>query len=251
MILQEMELLLNTHNFKLVNNDTDSISFCKPDMSPFSQEEQDALLNELNSFLPSNVKFDHDGYFPVFVVLKAKNYIMFDGVKLKIKGSALKSSKTELALKDFLNEMISAIVDNKSQEEMKIIYDKYATEANAITDMKRWSSKKSITNKTYSSERANETKIKDAIEGTEYRIADKVYLYFKQDGSLCLAEKFDGDYDKKKLLAKLFKTSLIFEKVLPIKQLFPNYALNKNKKNLETLVSIIDDNNSINLENVV
>ena len=48
------------HDFLLVNADTDSISVCKKDMSPFSKEEQKKLLEELNNQFPEHIKFEED-----------------------------------------------------------------------------------------------------------------------------------------------------------------------------------------------
>ena len=66
---------------------------------------------------------------------------------------------------------------------------------------------------------------------------DKAYFHFKSDGSLGLAEKFDGDYDKNKLLSKLFKTSKIFENIIDIEKVFTNYSLKKNKEKLDILLN--------------
>lgn len=233
-----MSLNFKNHNFILNGADTDSIMWSKLDGSEFSKEEQKTLLEELNSIFEEGINWEHDGVYPKVIYLKAKNYIMWDGKEIKIKGSGLKSSKTELAIKDFHNELIKAIIDDKPHTYFIEIYNRYATEALNVSIIKRWSSKKTITKKVMTSERANETKIKDAIEGSEYREADKVYVYFKEDKSLALAENFDGNYDKKKLLKRMHDAIKIFANVLPVKDLFPNYALKKNSKILETLISI-------------
>lgn len=224
------------HNFLIANADTDSISFCKSDYSPFSENEQMELINEINNLLPEKIKFSHDGYFNSFIVLKAKNYILYDGEKIKIKGSALKSSKTEIAFKEFLEEIISAIVYDKNN--YIDIYNKYVREIMEIKDIKRWSSKKTITEKTQSSERTNESKVRDALVGSEYVQSDKIWVFFKSDDSLCLSENFNGDYNKEKLLKKLHSTSKIFANVLPTNDLFINYSLKKKKTLLEELLNV-------------
>lgn len=229
---------MEKNKFTISNVDTDGIAVCKQDMSIFFEKEKNDLISRINNEFPEYIKFDSDGSFLTFVVLKAKNYIMWDGKEIKIKGSGLKSSKTELVIKDFHNELIKAIIDDKSHSYLIEIYNRYIIETMNVSEIKRWSSKKTITKKVMTSERANETKIKDAIEGSEYREADKVYVYFKEDKSLALAENFDGNYDKKKLLKRMHDATKIFANVLPVKDLFPNYALKKNSKILETLISI-------------
>lgn len=229
-------------NFTLINADTDSISFCNPDGTAFSDQEQQDLLNELNSLFPEKIKFDHDGYFETALVLAAKNYVLRDhDGEITIKGSALRSSKTEPALTEFQYAIIDLLLTKRhgltylteSQlVEFKAIYIKYINEVLNVTDIKRWASKKTITDKVMNNERANEAKVREAIKDTEYKEADKIFCFYKNDDSLCLVEHFNGDYNKKRLLERLYKSSKIFDKVLDTKSLFPNYSLKRNQSKL-------------------
>lgn len=221
-------------DFVLTSCDTDSITICKKDGAPYSQSEINDLTNKLNSLFDENIKWDFEFYIPKFIVLKAKNYIIYDGKKIKLKGSSLKDSKKEAAIREMSSEIIDSLVFNK--DAYQNVYLKYIKEAMNIKDIKRWSSKKSLSDKVFTSERANETKIKDAVEGTDYREGDKVWLYFKSDDSLGLAEKFDGDYNKDKMLEKLYKATEAFDSVLP-EGLFKNYKLKKNKQELEIILN--------------
>lgn len=227
-----------SHNFLVTNADTDSITICKPDQSPFSKEEQAALIEEINNLLPEYIKFDNDGIFEKFIVLKAKNYIMYDGKKIKLKGSSLKSSTIEPVLKSMLNEMIDALVFDK-EHTLKDIYHKYVKEACNITDIKKWAKKITISTKTLESERANETKIIDALKRHEipYSEGDRFYVFFLDTGELEIADKFDGRYDRDQILEKIFKTTKRFETILPVKELFINYSLKRGKKPLEELLN--------------
>jgi len=224
------------HDFILNGADTDSIMWSKPSGESFSKEEQELLLKELNSLFPDGISWEHDGIYKKVIYFKAKNYVMeTEDNKLKIKGSALKSSKLEKGLSEFQQEIIKALIGNASNEKLIDIYNNVVKEILYVKQIKRWSSKRTITSKILEGTRANETKVKDAIAGTEYKEADKIWVYFRNDNSLGLAENFNGDYNKKKLLAKLFKTSNVFSSVLPTKELFLNYALKKNLKLLEQL----------------
>lgn len=228
---------MNTHNFKIVGGDTDSIMFCKPDMSPFNKQEQDALLSEINSLLPTEIKFANDGIFSKVLYLKTKNYVMIDEKgKRKIKGSSLKSATLEPILKNLLNEFIEELIAEQRLDVLQTIYNKYIEMANNITDIRPWCTKKTLSPTTYRSERKNETDIIDAIKGTEYRSGDKVYLYpvskivetgeFYKVGankgnpktktvrSWQLLEKFDGNYDKDTYLSKIKKTTDRFSTVI-------------------------------------
>lgn len=218
-----------SNNFTVTNLDTDSISVCKPDGSPFTEEEKLILLKSLNDCYDPEIRFADDGYFPVFIVLKAKNYIMRDEKgKIKLKGSALKSSTLEPKLKEMNNEFIDAIVNDKL-DVLPSIYHKYIKQASSITDIKPWAKKLTLSETTFNSQRTNETKVIDAIKGTEYKQGDKVFLYTKCDKTLGLAEQFNNDYDLDTYLEKLFKATLRFETILDIDSLFKNYKLKRNK----------------------
>lgn len=230
---------MSGYNFKLVNADTDSITVCKQDGAAFSEEERERLLIELNKQFPSGIHWEDDGYYPKICVLKAKNYILYDGKKIKIKGSALKASTKAPALKDFINEIIKYIIykDTINQMELIDIYYKYVKEIDKVTDIKRWATRKTISEKILKGERKNETKVRDAIQGSEIVEGDRCYVYYTPDNNLKLIQDFDNDYNKDRLYQNLYDTAWVFESVLDCEFLFPNFKLKKNKKQLENLLN--------------
>ncbi len=186
--IQDKRRLMNK-NFKLINADTDSITVCKADMSPISEEEQESLLNELNSLFPETIKFEDDGYFDSFVVLKAKNYIMRDAKgKIKIKGSSMKSLKTEKIMKDMIQEIVQALVEHRLDDTVAI-YNKYIVMSQNVTDITQWSKKQTITKpilncKGWTEEdienkliRRNEIEVWEAVKNTHIQEGDRVQLY--------------------------------------------------------------------------
>lgn len=234
---------MNTqHNFILGPVDTDSISFTKPDMSPFSEEERNELLAEINALMPEKVKYADDGYYDTCIVIRAKNYILWDGKKLKMKGSALKATTKEPALQEFIKSTIQIILDNREVTDIHTkthdLYQQYVREIMNISDIKRWASKKTITDKILKNERTNEAKVRDALAGSDYTEGDKIFVYFKEDGNLSLVENFNNDHDRSKLLKKLFSTAETFETILPVGELFPNYSLKKQYKILLDKVTV-------------
>jgi hypothetical protein len=131
--------------------------------------------------------------------------------------------------------VIQELLENGDHQKIQDIYYKYIREIKyGIKDIKRWCSKKTITDKIFTSERSNETKVKDAIHGSTYREGDKVWTFFKSDGSLCLMENYTGDYDKDAMYKKVFRSAEFFTNVLP-SDLFVNYSLKRSKKLLEIL----------------
>lgn len=231
---------MNNHDFLIVNADTDSISFCKPDHSPISVEERKKLIKEINSISPDFMVWGDDGFYPNFIVLKAKNYIMKDEKgKVKLKGSSLKSSTLEPILKQFINEFIDSLLNDKN--DFIDIYHKYVKMSQNVTDIKPWASKKTLSRTTYESTRENEAKIIRAIQGTDYVEGDKVYCFYDENDELVLVENFKGSYNKTKFLEKLYKCLDRFQSVLDLSQ-FLNYKLKKNRQKLEELLEVNNGN---------
>lgn len=227
--------------FNVPNADTDSISYCKRDGSVISELEQKENLKQINSALPEKIRFEDDGYFPTVCILKAKNYILFDGKKMKIKGSALKASTKSPALKEMIKRFIDSIINHRN--DFTEIYNEYIKEAANIKDIRRWASRKTISERTLNSERKNETRIKDVLEDTEYVEGDRIWVYNKNKEELELVENFDGQYDVDKMLLSVYNTCKVFGNILDCKALFINYTLKKSKPILEGLLN--ETSNSI------
>lgn len=221
----------------IANGDTDSLTFVKRDNSAFSKEELDNYLKDLNSLYENGLTWEDDGLYPSFIVLKAKNYIMYDGKKIKLKGSALKSSTLEPIIKKMINEMIDALVYDK-QDKLVSIYHDYIKKACEINDIIPWSKKVTISTRTLTSERANETKIIDALNrsNVSFSEGDKIYVFFLENGELELTQNFNKQYDKDVFLEKLFKATARFKTILPINEMFINYSLKRNKRELDKLL---------------
>jgi DNA polymerase I len=231
-ILSETIKWAESRNFKIVNADTDSISFTRMDSNEIKPDEQVAILEEVNSLFPEKIKFENDGYYPTVIVLKIKNYILYDGKKITYKGSAIKASLKEPALKQFIKDVIQLIIDGK--EDYTYLYNTYVREILNIRDIKRWATKKTITDKVLNAKRTNEQKVKDAMEESEYMEGDKIYVYFKSDNTLSLVENFDGDYSQQKLLQKLYQTARVFDNIIP-KETWVNYSLKRSQPLLKVI----------------
>lgn len=202
-------------------------------MSEFSKDEIKNYVKEINDISPEYMVWADDGYYPFCCVLKAKNYILYDGKKITIKGSGLKDQKRPQKHRDFYKEIINCFIEDKIN--YTEIYNKYVKEIMNIQDIKPWCTKKSYTEKIDTSPRANETKVKDCLIGSEYRQGDKLWVFYKEDKTLCLFENFNKEYDKDHLLKGLHSATKIFGNILNIKELFIDYSLKRSKKLLEIL----------------
>lgn len=116
---------------------------------------------------------------------------------------------------------------------MKIleVYNKYIKEIYMLKDINLYCSKKTITNAVLTSERTNESKIRDAVEGIDIQMGDKVYLYFDEEDKLKRPEQWKNDHNKPHMCERVWKTLNVFVNVLDMKQ-FPKFHLKKSQKEL-------------------
>jgi len=226
---------MTPHNFIIANGDTDSIAFKKPDESPFTSEEQDSLLKELNALMPDNIVWKNDKHYRRLIVFRAKNYVMDDGKKVKLKGSALKGGKKEPALKEFTREVIDLLLKDR-KDQVLFSYLKRCLDIGSLTDIAPWCFKVTVTKKVLDPQATFQKKIRAAIGDTPVAEGDKVYMFFKKDGSLCLRENFTGDFDRSKLMKKLRDTLEFCENVFDV-DLFPDLTLNRNKDLLNGIIN--------------
>jgi DNA polymerase I len=237
-----------SHDFIIGPTDTDSISFCKPDMGSFTETEQSRLLDELNSLMDKGIVFEDDGYFSQILAVAAKNYCLVENgsSKIKMKGSSIKDAKKEPMLRQFMDEVIDSLLYERGT--VPAIYERYCNEARNITDISKWAVKKSISKKLLSSERKQETDVVAALgDVSQYREGDKVFIYntarkfvpdLDEQGNeqlyksgknkgkvkgdwvkvLKLTKDWNNDPDIEHYLTRVYDTLSIFEEVLDMKQ---------------------------------
>lgn len=236
----------------LVNCDTDSLMVTKKDQSDWTEVEQSFFLKELNSIFPEKIHFEDDGTFEKVLVVKSKNYILQpkNETKLKIKGSGFKDSKKEAVLKEFMIKVVELLMNEKSFDDINNLYFEYCKKCFNLKDIKPWCKKVTVTDKVLNCKghedmspeekkengiRPNEYKVYDAIKHKNFQEGDKIYLYFKKDGSLSLYEEFDGDYDEFALVGKLNSCLKTFNNLIDISKFVKYHNKTKRKLLLELL----------------
>jgi NurA-like 5'-3' nuclease len=233
-------------------------------MSPMTEEEIAALTKEINDLSPEFMIWSDDGYYDACLVLKAKNYVLVKKGKYEYRGSALKDTKKEPALIEFLHVAIKDIIENEARD-ITNIYHRYIKEAMNITDIARWQTKKAVTKAIYESERANETKVLDAMnEAVRLGVAqgwqegDKMWLYNTIDGEVQKKAKgellffkdgrpqmkpneilrdvrlFDGNYTKLHYVGRVYKTLEILSSAINM-DLITDYTLKSKSEELNNL----------------
>lgn len=248
---------MNSYNFDIVVTDTDSISYRHKDGKPIPGNVRSDLLKELNDISPEFMIWEDDGYYECIVVLKAKNYVLFDGNKITYRGSAIIDQKREPALREMLERMVQNMIFDNPTENLVTIYHEYIRECFKIKDINRWATKKTVTNAVLNGERTNETKVRDALEGVDVQQGDKHWFYnaivgeeqvgtYKRTGlpkmapkrALVLVNKFDSqapNHDIAHLIGRVHDTVCILSNIVALSS-FMDYTLKKNADALSALI---------------
>lgn len=223
---------VNTRNkgkgYTIVNADTDSISYVGNVNSSIYED-----LEEINRLYTKKIVWEDDGTFESFLVVKAKNYAMLQGGKIKIKGSALKATMKEGALKSFLEQALDILLTGDSSQ-LKHVYQEYVERICNLQSVDEWASKKTITKKVLYPERTQERRVLEAVQGKQIQEGDKIRVFFETDKTLKCVEDFQGLYHRPTLHGKLFNTVKVLAPVLDMAE-FPNYKLKGKQKELLNL----------------
>lgn len=248
------------HNNILAMCDTDGLIITKPDMSLWTKQDRAKFVEGLNKEYPELIRFSDDGYLNKVLILKAKNYVMEDEYgEVTIKGSGLTDKKKEPALLEFLHSALDIIING--DKNITDLYHIYLKEAMNITDITRWAVKKTITDAIYNSERSNESKVRDAIEGETVQEGDKIYVYtaapvlipsivkgeqqfykdgrpkMREDNPLKLIKNWTpGDENKLHYVERVYKTLTILENVIQLEE-YTKYHTKKGQALLEILIN--------------
>lgn len=209
--------------FSIVNADTDSFSYTAP--KGYTEDEFKQDIDELNNLYEDLIIWEDDGFYKKVIVVKTKNYILDDGKRVSIKGGSLKATMKEPALKQMINDIIRAMLKDAPYT-IPLIYKKYVDMVSDIetkNDMAQWASKKTITDSVLTGTDATAQKMRAALGKMYVQEGDKVFVFFKGDESLCLRENFDGDFSKKRLYEKVYKTLCVFDTLFNMK-LLPDYS---------------------------
>ena len=247
-------------SFAIVNADTDSFTYTKG--RAVSLEEFATDIEAINALYPPSIKWENDGMYHAGIVLKAKNYIFKQGDKLTTKGSAIKSSNKEPALREMLDRMIDCLLADEPGK-LPMIYNEYAIEIMNIKDITRWSTKRTVTEAVLNSSDTGQIKLRDAIkdemlqqgdkffvypaiEGLEQKVEKGVPMFYKKTGEPRLQPKRiyrlqenhlpEHTVDTDHLLIRLYDTIKILSTVVNL-SLFLNYKLVGNKKLLSEILS--------------
>ncbi|HLS27837.1 MAG TPA: DNA polymerase domain-containing protein [Opitutales bacterium] len=101
-LLQELIKRFQKLGCTVLEADTDGIYL----VAPQKFEKPEMLLEKVTEGLPSGIELEFDGHFPAMFCYKAKNYALYNGKKVLLRGSALRSRGMEPYLQDLTSHLI-------------------------------------------------------------------------------------------------------------------------------------------------
>ncbi|HUR57896.1 MAG TPA: 3'-5' exonuclease, partial [Opitutaceae bacterium] len=107
------------HGCTILEADTDGIYLS----SEKYFENPDALLGLVAPILPAGIELEFDGRYSAMFCYKAKNYALYDGKKLTLRGSALRSRGIEPYLKKLSNQLIHFLVGASAESPLALLED--------------------------------------------------------------------------------------------------------------------------------
>jgi DNA polymerase elongation subunit (family B) len=105
-LLQALIDEFGKHGCTILEADTDGIYLS----SAKYFEEPEALLGLVEPILPAGIELEYDGRYASMFCYKAKNYALYDGKKITLRGSALRSRGIEPFLKKLSDQLIKFLL---------------------------------------------------------------------------------------------------------------------------------------------
>ncbi len=133
-LLQALIAELQRQGATILEADTDGIYLSSPEH--FNEPEH--LLAKASAILPAGIELEYDGRYAAMFCYKAKNYALYDGERITLKGSALRSRGIEPFLKRLSDSLISHLlgVGGESPAELVVHYrEAIAAGKVPVTDM--------------------------------------------------------------------------------------------------------------------
>ncbi|MGD1032209.1 MAG: DNA polymerase domain-containing protein [Opitutaceae bacterium] len=118
-LLQALIEEFTRHGCTILEADTDGIYLASEQYF----REPDALLSLVEKILPSGIELEFDGRYSAMFCYKAKNYALFDGRKIILRGSALRSRGIEPYLQRLSDRLIHFLVGETPESPLALVED--------------------------------------------------------------------------------------------------------------------------------
>ncbi len=118
-LLQALIAEFAKHDCVILEADTDGIYLS----SPKYYANPEGLLSLVAPILPEGIELEHDGKYEAMFCYKMKNYALYDGRKVTLRGSALRSRGMEPFLKKLSDQLITFLLGASAESPLTLIED--------------------------------------------------------------------------------------------------------------------------------
>ncbi len=118
-LLQQLIEEFSRHGCEILEADTDGIYLSSQDY----YERPEALLDLVASILPRGIELEYDGRYAAMFCYKSKNYALYDGEKITLRGSAFRSRGIEPFLQRLTDQMISFLLGATPESPVALLDD--------------------------------------------------------------------------------------------------------------------------------
>jgi len=107
------------HGCEILEADTDGIYLA----SPADYDRPEGLLERVRATLPPGIELEFDGRYAAMFCYKAKNYALYDGEKIILRGSAFRSRGIEPFLQRLTDQLISFLLGAAPDSPVALLED--------------------------------------------------------------------------------------------------------------------------------
>jgi DNA polymerase elongation subunit (family B) len=118
-LLQALIDEFTRHGCEILEADTDGIYLS----SPSDYDRPEGLLERVRATLPPGIELEFDGRYAAMFCYKAKNYALYDGEKITLRGSAFRSRGIEPFLQRLTDQMISFLLGAEPDSPVALLED--------------------------------------------------------------------------------------------------------------------------------
>lgn len=118
-LLHELVAFFDSEDCQPLEADTDGIYVTTEKFF----DDADSLLAQAQTILPEGIELEYDGQYVSMFCYKAKNYALYDGAKVIIRGSGLRSRGIEPYLKTLTRNLIHYLLGASTEEPGKMAMD--------------------------------------------------------------------------------------------------------------------------------
>ena len=118
-LLQALIDEFTRHGCEILEADTDGIYLS----SPSDYDRPEGLLERVRATLPPGIELEFDGRYAAMFCYKAKNYALYDGEKITLRGSAFRSRGIEPFLQRLTDQLISFLLGAAADSPLALLED--------------------------------------------------------------------------------------------------------------------------------